>query len=150
VAVGCLACATERTETAPAVRPAGDLERLVRGSLAAYAVALVSAPVGNEYVQATVFEYLGPFVVGMICGGAANRAAHTDGRGRIGRAVRASAAVLAVFSVALSFVLEKSQHVLSTSSDVLPAYAAAIAGALLWTLPPRTAKAQDQGLSTDV
>jgi peptidoglycan/LPS O-acetylase OafA/YrhL len=149
VAVGCLACATERTETVSTVRPPGDLELLVRATLAAYAVALLGAPVGSEYVGATVFEYLGPFVVGMICGGAATKAAQTDGRGRLGQAVRAISAVVAVLGIAYAFLLEQSQHVVSGSPHVLLPYAAAVAGALLWTLPPRR-KRTDQGLSTDV
>jgi hypothetical protein len=111
---------------------------------------MLGAPVGSEYVGATVFEYLGPFVVGMICGGAATRAAQTNGRGQLGKAVRGISAVVALLGVAYSFLLEKSHHVLSGSPDVLLPYAAAVAGALLWTLPPRTAKTADQGLSTDV
>lgn len=135
-----------------AVAPPTSLERLVRATLAAYAVALLSGPVGSEYVQSTVFEYLGPFVVGVICGGAATRAAQTDGRAPVGKAVRAIAAAMAVLGVALSFVLEKSQDLLSGSPDVLLPYAAAIAGTVLWTMPPRAGKgsAASQGLSTDV
>jgi hypothetical protein len=140
VATGCLGCAGETATTASTL-PAGNLERLVRAALAAYAVALVGGPIGSEYVGATIFEYLGPFVVGMICGGAATRAAHTNGRDQLGKAVRAVAAVLAVLGVGFSFVLEKSQDVLSVDPDVLLPYAAAVAGALLWTMPPRARKA---------
>ena len=150
VAVGCLGCAGEAERWTPPVRPAGDAERLVRAALAAYAVALLGGPVGSEYVGSTVFEYLGPFVVGIICGGAATRAAHTNGRGPIGTAVRALASVMALLGVAFSFVLEESQDVLSVSPDVLLPYAAAVVGALLWTLPPRSAKEPDQGRSTEV
>ena len=150
VTVGCLGCSGEVSAPAQTVRPPGDLERLVRGTLAAYAVALLGAPIGSEYVGATVFEYLGPFVVGMICGGAATRAAQTNGRGQIGTAVRGVSAAVALLGVAFSFVLEKSQDVLSLSPDVLLPYAAAVAGALLWTLPPRAARSDGQGLSTDV
>ena len=96
-----------------------------------------------------MFEYLGPFVVGVICGGAATRAAGTDGRDRIGRAVRGLAALTAVLGVGLSFMLEGSQHVLSVSPGVLVPYVLAVAGAVLWTIPPRAGKAQRQGLSTD-
>jgi hypothetical protein len=146
VAVGCLGCAGETERWAPAHRQAGDVERLVRASLASYAVAMLGGPIGSEYVGATVFEYLGPFVVGVVCGGAATRAAGTDGHGRTGRAVRWLAAAFAVLGVAFSFVLEQSQDVLSASPDVLLPYAAAVAGALLWTMPPR----RRQGLPTDV
>jgi hypothetical protein len=150
VASGCLGCAGETEAPAPTGRPPGDLERLVRATLAAYAVALLGGPIGSEYVGATIFEYLGPFVVGMLCGAAATRAAHTNGRDRIGQAVRGIAAAVALLGVAFSFVLEKSQDVLSMSPDVLLPYAAAVAGALLWTMPPRIRPPADQGLSTDV
>jgi hypothetical protein len=96
-----------------------------------------------------VFEYLGPFVVGVICGGAATRAAGTDGPDRIGTAVRGLAALMAVLGVGLSFMLEGSRHVLSYSPGVLVPYAAAVAGAVLWTIPPRAGRGPRQGLSTD-
>ncbi|MCU1591490.1 MAG: hypothetical protein JWP11_2746 [Frankiales bacterium] len=147
---GCLACTPLDSATAAVVAPPTDVERLVRATLAAYAVALLGGPVGSEYVGATVFEYLGPFVVGVICGGAATRAAGTDGRDRIGRAVRGLSALLAVLSVAFSFVLEESRDALSVSPQVLLPYAAAVAGAILWTIPPRPGRGQRQGLSTDV
>jgi hypothetical protein len=110
-------------------------------------VGLLGGVIGSEYVGATVFEYLGPFVVGVVCGGAATRAAGTDGRGVVGQRVRGVAAFIAVLSVALGFVLEESQDVLTFSPGVLLPYAAAVAGAVLWTMPPRS---KDQGLSTDV
>ena len=161
VVSGCLGCAGQAERPASVGAPPGDLERLVRAALAAYSVALLGGPVGSEYVGSTVFEYLGPFVVGVICGGAATRAAGTHGRGRIGKAVRAVAAVIAVLGVAFSFVLEESQDALSVSPDVLLPYAAAVAGALLWTMPPRSRRPSEaeadealleerQGLSTDV
>lgn len=147
---GCLACAVSPGDEAAAVVPAPDLERLVRAGLAGYAVALLGGVIGSEYVGATVFEYLGPFVVGVVCGGAATKAAGTDGRGRVGQRVRGIAAVLAVLSVALGFLLEESQRVLSLSTGVLLPYAAAVAGAVLWTMPPSARKGARQGLSTDV
>jgi hypothetical protein len=146
VTTGCLGCATGTDAPVRAVAPAGDLERMVRAALAAYAVSLPGGLVASEYVGATVFAYLGPFVVGVVCGGAATRAARTDGRGPLGSRVRGLAAAFAVLGVALSFVVEGSLGVLSVSPDVLLPYAAAVAGALLWTMPPRT----PQGLSTDV
>jgi hypothetical protein len=143
---GCLGCRSDDAVPATVAAPPADRERLVRAALAGYAVALLGAVIGSEYVGATVFEYLGPFVVGVVCGGAATRAAGTDGTGPVGTQVRAVGAVLAVLSVALGFVLEGSQDVLSLSGAVLLPYVAAVAGAVLWTMPPR----RRQGLSTDV
>ena len=150
VSVGCLGCVADQSGPVSAVPPAGDVERLVRAALAAYAIALVGGVVASEYVGATVFAYLGPFVVGVVCGGAATRAARTDGRGQLGTRVRAVAAGYAVLGVALGFVVEGSLGVLELSPDVLLPYLAAVAGALLWTMPPRTRRPQSQGASTDV
>lgn len=147
---GCLACSGVSESAAPTTPPPTGPEQLVRGALAAYVVGLLGGVIGSEYVGATVFEYLGPFVVGVVCGGAATRAAGTDGSGPVGQRVRGVAALIAVLSVALGFVLEESQDVLSASLDVLLPYAAAVAGALLWTMPPRAGKRERQGLSTDV
>ncbi|GAC1439264.1 MAG: hypothetical protein NVSMB55_00120 [Mycobacteriales bacterium] len=143
---GCLACTTPGPAQAATAVRASDLERLVRAALAGYAVALLGGVIGSEYVGATVFEYLGPFVVGVVCGGATTKAADTDGRDPLGRRVRALAAVAAVLSVALGFVLEQSQHVLSLRVTVIAPYVAAVAGALLWTMPPRAG----QGRSAEV
>lgn len=122
---------------------AGELERLLRGTLAAYYVALVGAVVASEYVQAPLLGYLGPFVVGVVCGAAALRGAATDGRGRLGTRVRGVAAGLALLGVALAFRIEGSQGLLSAGT-LLP-YLAAVAGALLWTVPPRRRPAQGAG-----
>jgi hypothetical protein len=148
-AAGCLACGGRSEQQASAAPGPGELERLVRAALAGYGVALVGGLVASEYVGATVFAYLGPFVVGVVCGGAATKAAVTDGRGALGTRVRVIAAVLAVVGVGLGFVIEGSLSVLSLDPDVLLPYAAAAAGAVLWTIPPR-ARRDRQGLSTDV
>ena len=147
VTTGCLGCAGERTAATAGVPPGRDLERLTRAALAAHGVALLGGVVASEYVGATVFAYLGPFVVGVLCGGAATRAARTDGRDRLGQRVRVLATVYAVLSVGLSFVIEGSMTPVSGSADVLLPYAAAVAGAVLWTMPPRR---RAQGLATDV
>lgn len=150
---GCRACRGDPGGAPPSHPPrgvpAGPLERLVRAGLAAYTVGILGGIVASEYVGATVFSYLGPFVVGVVCGGAALKAAGTDGRGRFGARVRGIGALYALLGVALSFVDEQSQHVLSLRLDVLGGYAAAIAGALLWTMPPRQRRA-GQGRLTDV
>jgi len=118
-------------------RPPDPLERGVRGALAATAAALAGGVVASEYVGAPVFALLAPLVLGVLCGAAATRAASTDGRRRLGRTVRALAALYAVLGTGFGFLLEGSARPLSTSSDVLLAYAAALVGAVAWTLPPR-------------
>jgi hypothetical protein len=49
--------------------------------------------------------------------------------------LRAVAVVYALLGVALGFVIEKSTDVLA--GDTLLPYAAAVAGVVLWTLPPK-------------
>ena len=133
----------------PHRRPAGEAELLVRAALAGLAVCLISGPVASQYVESGLFAYVGPFVVGVISGAAALRAALTDGRGRVGTRVRAIAAALAVLGVAFGFSLEGSQPLVS-GGTLLP-YLAAVAGAVLWTVPPRTAprKTSGQGAGTE-
>jgi hypothetical protein len=111
------------------------VERYVRAALASTAVALLGGVVAAQYVEAAVFSYLTPFVVGVLTAAAAQKA--------FGRATPASAAVgirvlagaYAVLGVALGFVLERSVGV-TASSSVLP-YLAAVGGVVLWTLPPK-------------
>lgn len=120
----------------------------MRAALAAFAVSLVGGLVASQYVGATVFSYVGPFVVGVVCGGAATKAAATDGRGRLGTRVRAIGALLGVLGVGFGFLQEQSLEPASLDGDVLLPYLAAVAGAVLWTVPPRPPR--DQGASTDV
>lgn len=143
---GCPACSAPGPERSAGAPPPSDLERLVRAALAGLAVALLGGLIASEYVGAAVFDYLGPIAVGVVVGAAATKAAGGGGRGPTGLLVRVLAAVLSVFSVALGFVLEESQHPLSARPAVLLPYAAAVAGAVLWTIPPR----RRQGLSTEV
>lgn len=111
------------------------LERLVRAALAAGGVAVAGGFVASQYVGAELFAYLTPAVLGVLCGAAAQGAARGPRRGSTAAAVRALAGGYAVLGVALGFVLEGSVGVLD-GSTLLP-YAAAVAGALLWTVPPR-------------
>lgn len=117
-----------------------DLERWIRGTLAAAAVALAGGVVVSEYVGAPVFALLAPVVLGVLCGAAALRAAGTDGRGRLGRAVRGVCALYALLGTALGFLLEGSRRPAELRADVLLPYAAAVLGALAWTVPPRRAR----------
>lgn len=149
----CRLCATSPTATdARPRRPkrqVTDLERLVRAGIVGMLVCLAGGPVASQYVQSGLFAYVGPFVIGVVCGAATLRAAGTDGRGPVGLRVRGTATFFALLSVALGFSLEGSQGVLSTAS-ALP-YLAAGSGALLWTVPPKAAKRPPtgQGAGTD-
>ncbi len=140
-ATGCSLCAALGPAGGSAgrvVRSPEPLERFVRAALASYAVALAGGLIASEYVQSGLFSYVGPFVVGVVCGGAALKAGATDGRGEVGTRVRAISAVLAVLGVAYGFALEASQPILSAGT-LLP-YVCAAAGAILWTVPPKVRK----------
>ena len=126
-------CAVCRGGTPDAGRvPAGGLELLVRAALAAYAVALVMGLVVSEYVGAGLFAYVTPLLLGVLCGEAAQRAAGTT---RPGAPVRAAAAVLAPCGVGVGLLLEGSVGLLSGPGAA--ALGCAVAGAVLWTVPPR-------------
>jgi hypothetical protein len=146
----CHACAA--APATPEVRPGRPVaadERLVRGALAAYAVAVLGGWVVSEYVGATLFSYAGPFLLGLFCGTAATRAAGTDraaaARLPVARQVRRLAVAVGVLGVGLGFLLEGSSAPVSGSLDVLGPYALALAGGWFGTLPPK-----GQALGTDV
>lgn len=129
---GCAAC----RGVSPAVRAdVAPAERLVRAALGATPVALVGGVVAAQYVGAELFAYLTPAVVGVLCGAAAQAAARGPRRGSPALAVRGLACLYAVLGVALGFVLEGSVGVLEPAA-LLP-YACTVAGALLWTMPPK-------------
>lgn len=133
---GCPACATAGTITGPPSPSA--LERVVRAALAALGAALLGGLVAAQYVDAELFAYLTPLVVGAACGAAAQAAAGTGRalarRPPAGR-VRSAGAVGGVLAVGIGFLLEGSTDPLSV--DAVVPVALAVAGALLWTLPPR-------------
>lgn len=112
-------------------------ELLLRGLLAANAVAVAWAYVTSEYVGADVFKYLSPGVLGILCGGAATAAAGSPRRGQLGTLVRSGSVLFAVLGSALGFVLEGTYSATSTHVDVLLAYLIAAAAAWLFTAPPR-------------
>ena len=126
---GCAAC---RGAPARLTRPASRLELLVRGALAGYAVALLMALVVSEYVEAGLFAYVVPFLLGVLTGEAVQRAAGTT---RPDRGLRAVAAGIAVLGVAAGLAVEGSAGL--TSVQAVPGYAAGVLGALLWTVPPK-------------
>lgn len=132
---GCPVCGGRLTGAGTSTAPARPAEKVVRAALAGHGVAVLGGVVAAEYVDAQLFAYLTPFVVGVLTGAAAQSAAGGDRRGPDLRWVRAIAMVYAVLGVAYGFVLEKSTDVLE-GSTVLP-YLAAVAGVVLWTLPPK-------------
>ncbi|MCW2606442.1 MAG: hypothetical protein JWO60_1135 [Frankiales bacterium] len=127
---GCAVCLGSTTRLV--VRPAARLELLVRSTLAAFAAAVGGGFVVSEYVGAGLFAYVTPFLLGVLAGEAAQRAAGTT---RPDVATRAVAAALAVAGCAVGFRLEGSTGL--ASGTVLPSYLAALAGAVLWTAPPK-------------
>lgn len=137
---GCPACGGSAS-TGP-VRPAVPVqERLVRGALAAHGVAVLGGVVAAEYVDAPLFSYLTPFVVGVLTAAAAQAASGAARTGRDAARLRVVAVIYALLGVALGFVLEKSTGTLETST-LLP-YAAAVVGVVLWTLPPKVRPATE-------
>lgn len=128
---GCLAC--RGTTRDPSV--VSPVERLVRAALGATPVALLGGLVAAQYVGAELFAYLTPAVVGVLCGAAAQAAAGGARHGRVALGVRALACLYAVLGVAVGFVLEQSVDPFE-SGTLLP-YACALAGAVLWTMPPK-------------
>ena len=139
---GCASCGgTPVGEAREARRRPTEVERLVRGSLAAYGVALLGGVVAAQYVGAQLFAYLTPFVVGVLTGAAAQSASGGARTGAFAMRIRVVAAVYGVLGVALGFALEQSQDVIGTSA-LLP-YAAAVVGVVLWTLPPKARPAED-------
>lgn len=114
----------------------------MRAALAAHATALVGGVVASEYVEAPYFAYLAPLLVGLLVAAAATRAARTDGTGTLGGRVRSLSIAYALVACALGFLTQPGtpSPVEDLSGKVLP-YLCAVAGAVLWCLPPRKAPA---------
>lgn len=128
---------------APPTRPLPpDGERLVRAALAANAAALVGGAVASQYVEAPYFAYLAPLLVGLLVAAAATRAARTDGSGPVGARVRSVAIAYALLACALGFLTQPGtpSPFDELGGKILP-YLCAVAGAVLWCLPPRRAAA---------
>ena len=136
---GCLACGgAPAGGTGPSRPPPSARERLVRAALAAHGAALLGGVVAAQYVDAQLFAYLTPFVVGVLTAAAAQSASAAARTGREALQVRVLAAVWAVAGVGLGFALERSKDVLDPSA--LVPYVAAVGGVVLWTLPPKARK----------
>ena len=90
-----------------------------------------------EYVQADLFEWLAPAVLGVLTGLAATSASNNPRDLFLARRVRLVSGIYALLGTAYGFVLEGTFGVLSTSTDVLVPYGIAIAAAWAWTTPPK-------------
>jgi len=122
--------------SAPTSAPPTGLERVVRGALGAYVLALGGGLITAQYVGSPVFEYVAPAVVGIACGAAATAAAG-EPRGPVLQRVRVVALVYVLLSVALGFRVEGSYGVLEAQPHVLVPYAVAAVTCWLWTAPPK-------------
>lgn len=134
---GCAVCGGVQKQRALVAPPA--LELLVRGVLGAQLTAAAMAFVVAEYVQAGLFEYAAPAILGAFVGGVALAAAGQP-RGRDGTVMRLVAVGYSLLGCGFGFVKEGTFGVFSTSSDVLVPYAVAAAACWVWTLPPKTRK----------
>jgi uncharacterized membrane protein (UPF0136 family) len=137
---GCPACARPQASA----QPAGGRELLVRSGLAAYAVALVGGWIGTQYVRNSGFSLIAPALVGVAAAWAAAAAAGANTR-RVTLAVAAAGSVL---SAALAFRVYAAGGLSPwhPAGRVLPPYAAAVAGVLVWPVlfgPPRRARPPD-------
>lgn len=132
---GCPACGGSVT-SGPVLPVVPVRERLVRAALAGQGVAVLGGVVAAEYVDAPLFSYLTPFVVGVLTAAAAQAASGAPRSGPDASRIRLVSIVYALLGVALGFVLEKSTGTFDTST-LLP-YAAAVVGVVLWTLPPKS------------
>jgi hypothetical protein len=92
--------------------------------------------VESEYVQAGVFQFLAPLVLGAFTGGVALWASGQP-RGVDGTRMRLAATGYAVLGCGFGFVKEGTFGVFSSSPDVLVPYLLAGGMAWLWTTPPR-------------
>jgi len=131
---GCAVCHGILEERAH-VPPTGR-ELLVRGALAANLMAVVWGFVEAEYVQAGVFQYLAPLVLGAFTGGVAMAAAGQP-RGTEGTRLRLIAVGYALLGCGFGFVKEGTFGVFSMSVDVLLPYLLAAVACWGWTLPPK-------------
>jgi hypothetical protein len=135
---GCAVC-----QGAPRARPSRERRRaenrelLLRATLAANAASLAMGYVVAEYVQADLFEWLAPAVLGVLTGLAATSASNNPRDGVLARRVRLVSGIYALLGTAYGFVLEGTFGVLSTSTDVLVPYLIAVAAAWAWTTPPK-------------
>lgn len=140
---GCEVCRGERATDRDLQRPAPHFELLVRALVAANLSATAWSFVLAEYVDAPLFKYLAPMVLGILVGAVASAAAGSPRGGRLGHQVRVVSVGYAVLGAGLGFVLEGTYSARPSSLHVLIPYAIAAAGAWLWTAPPRAVRSSE-------
>lgn len=133
---GCTLCAPE-APTGPVRRSAGDLERLVRASLGAFAASLASATVASEYIGSPWLQYFAPAVLGVLCAGAAGLACGGPVTRALARRVQLVSAVYALLGEAFAVVLDTTYDVWSPRIEVLAPYLVAAVAAWFWAAPPK-------------
>lgn len=112
----------------------------MRAALAANATSVAMGYVAAEYVQADLFKWLAPAVLGVLTGLAATSASRNPRDLFLARRVRLVSGVYALLGTAYGFVLEGTFGVFSSSTDVWVPYLVAVAAAWAWTTPPRKKK----------
>lgn len=143
----CLLCAAE-VVVDPATRRRQDQERLLQGTFAALWTSLLFGVITAQYVQADLFAYLAPLLLGAVTGTAAVAAARNPRPGVQANRLRLVVTLLAVLGTAFGIMLEGTFRVYDPSLDVLVPYVAAGGMAWIWTTPPKKRGRRGQGAST--
>ena len=137
---GCLAC---EGKAAPAKevlarRPVPTGEGVIRAALAVLPVSLLGGAIASEYVGTDVFGIVTPFLVGVACGAVAVAAAGAVRRPEGLRAVRLVGLLYALIATGYGFrFVVGGEDPFAPAGDRIWPYAAAAAGAWLWTIPPK-------------
>lgn len=143
---GCSVCrGAAGARPSRARRRAENRELLLRAVLAANATSLAMGYVVAEYVQADLFKWLAPLVLGVLTGLAATSASGNPRDGVLARRVRLASGIYSLLGTAYGFVLEGTFSALSGSGDVLVPYLIAVAAAWAWTTPPKRKKTAPSG-----
>lgn len=131
---GCVAC---RGSDRPVGRPRPQRRDILAAAVSCHLAALAGGAVASQYVDVTFFDVIVPAGIGIVCGAVAEAAA----RGTRGSELRVVAVLYAVVgAVAAVRFVPGPQSLVTPLAATWPGYAAAAAGAWLWTAPPRRRK----------
>ena len=145
---GCLACAGTAVpaKEARARRAVPTDEGVIRAALAVLPISLLGGAISSEYVGTDVFGIVTPFLVGVACGAAAVAAAGAVPRPEGLRVVRLVGLLYALIATGYGFrFVVGGEDPFAPAGDRIWPYAAAAAGAWLWTIPPKRRSADGQG-----